>query len=407
MMDKNANYGKPLFDNIKYCVRCCVPETQEMQEFDELKICKACRSSEQKMHINWEERQQQLKKILEDAKSKSGNNYDCILPVSGGKDSFFQAHVLTKIYNVKPLAITFSHNWYSKTGWYNLWNLLETFNLDHLMFTPNRDLVNRLAKRSLEKIGDSCWHCHAGIGPWVINMAIKLNIPLIVYGESIAEQSGKSTYQEYIHKFDLDYSLKVSAGLVRPEDMVCDYLSERDLYAFKHATKEEYSKSNVAGIFLGDFIFWDDERQTEFIRDTYGWKETEMEGTYKRYKSVECIMPGVHDFTCYLKRGFGRSTWHSSMDVRNGMLTRDEAFELVKKHDPEIPGALDYYLKITGLTEKQFYETMEKQRHKKLKGIKFSVSKKDNPNGEITIPYVQQMIDELKKRIDTREINET
>jgi N-acetyl sugar amidotransferase len=402
-MNQDSNYGKPLFDNIEYCARCCVPETQEMQKFDDLGVCKACRSSEQKMRTNWAERQQHLKTILDEAKAKSGNNYDCILPISGGKDSFWQAHVLTKIYNLKPLAVTFSHNWYSKTGLYNLWNLLETFNLDHLMFTPNRGLVNRIAKRSLEKMGDSCWHCHAGIGPWVINMAIKLNIPLIVYGESLAEQSGKSTYDEYIYKFDLNYSLKVSAGSVLPQDMVCDYISRRDLFPFEHATPEDYKKASVNGIFLADFLFWDDEKQTEFVRDAYGWKETQMEGTYKGYKSAECIMPGMHDFTCYLKRGFGRSTWHSSMDVRNGMLTRDEAFELVRKHDPEIPEALDYYLKITGLSEEEFYATMEKQRHEKLKGVTLPVVKKGCPNGERIVPYVQQMIDEMKNEKDVRE----
>jgi len=104
--------------------------------------------------------------------------------------------------------------------------------------------------------------------------------------------------------------------------MVCDYISERDLYPFNVPSIQEIEKAGVFGIHLGDYIFWDDERQTEFVRDYYGWKETEMEGTYKGYKSAECIMPGIHDFTCYLKRGYGRATFHSSVDVRNGLLNK-------------------------------------------------------------------------------------
>ena len=106
----------------------------------------------------------------------------------------------------------------------------------------------------------------------------------------------------------------------------------------------------------------------EFVRDVYGWREDRVEGTYKRYKSVECRMAGIHDYTKFLKRGFGRGTDHASADVRCGLLTRDEAFELAKKHDTEIPGALDYYLKITGLTENEFNAVMAE--HRKILGIK-------------------------------------
>ena len=111
-------YANGPIEGIKYCIRCCTPETQEGQEFDDLGICTACTSSEDKMHLDWYEREKSLKKILEDAKSEASNGYDCILPISGGKDSFFQAHVLTKVDGVKPLAVTFSHNWFSETGVY-------------------------------------------------------------------------------------------------------------------------------------------------------------------------------------------------------------------------------------------------------------------------------------------------
>jgi N-acetyl sugar amidotransferase len=379
---------KPIKD-IRYCNRCCFPETMEGIKFDSLGICTACISSEDKMHINWLEREVQLKKILEKAKLKSGNNYDCVLPISGGKDSFFQAHILTKKYNIKPLAVTFSHNWYSEVGVYNLQRCLQVFSLDHIQFTPSRTLVNNLAKKSLPTIGDSCWHCHAGVGAFPMQIATNFNIPLLIWGESVSENDPRSTYGCPVFKFDKDYFSKVSSK-VNPDNMIDKNISKKDIHSFKLPNDKQIKIKKVYGIHLGDYIFWDDERQTEFIKKEYGWKETDMEGTYKRYKSVECIMSGVHDFACYVKRGFGRTTWQASVDVRNGLLERKDAFNLIKKYDFEKPGALNYFLKITGLSEKEFFSFLKKQKHKSIKNIKLQVrSKKINDE---FIPFYEKLI---------------
>jgi hypothetical protein len=285
----------------------------------------------------------------------------------------------------------------SKTGTYNLQNALEKFNVDHIMFTPNRDLVNRIAKRSLPAIGDSCWHCHAGVGAFPLQIAVKFKIPLLIWGESIAEASGRASYFNPVRKFDREYFTKVSAKM-KPEEMTCKYLTKRDLYPFNVPSAEECEKAGVFGIHLGDYIFWDEERQTEFVRDTYGWKETEMEGTYKGYKSAECIMPGVHDFTCYLKRGYGRASFHASMDVRNGLLTREEGFRLANLHDPIRPEALDYYLKITGMSEEEFYQIMKSKRVPQLKDIEIPVHKKNKPNKERILPFTEQLLEEYSTK---------
>jgi len=390
------------FRHLRYCVRCCVPETQEGVKFDQMGICQACQSSEQKIHIDWIEREARLSAILSEAKSKAGNNYDCIVPISGGKDSVFQLHVLVNVYRMKPLAVTFSHNWYSETGWYNLQNALEQFNIDHIMFTPNRSLVNRIARRSLGAIGDSCWHCHSGVGAFPLQVAVRFNIPLLVWGESIAETSGRASYYDPVHKFDRDYFCKVSAKR-QPQEMVDGTLSERDLQPFNVPSIEDIERVGVYGIHLGDFVFWDEERQTEFIRQEYGWKETEVEGAYKGYKSAECIMAGVHDFTCYLKRGFGRATFQASVDVRAGLLTREEGFEIAKKVDAERPGALDYYLKVCDMSEEEFYATMRQVRHERMTDTEIPIIPKERANREVTVPFVQQVIAKHRGRGDPRE----
>jgi len=350
------------FEELSYCVRCCMPCTSEGLDFDELGMCKACRSSEMKMHINWVEREKHLLKILEDAKATAGDNYDCLVPISGGKDSCFQLHVLTKVYGIKPLTCTFSHNWWSETGWWNLQNVLEQFNVDHVMFTPARGLINKIARKSLCTIGDSCWHCHAGVGSYPLQVARQYRLPLLVWGESTAEFGSKSTYADPID-FDETYYLKVSMK-VDSSEMVDEEngLTQRDLYPFRLPMREELAEHGIRGIHLGDYIFWDGERQVDFVKKEYGWREDKVEGTYKGYKSVECRMAGVHDYSKWVKRGFGRATDHVSIDVRNGIMSREEGFALAKKIDAERPGELDYYLEITDYSEEEFLNILESQR---------------------------------------------
>jgi N-acetyl sugar amidotransferase len=405
-MKTNNELHASQINGIKYCTRCCVPETQEGVNFDELGVCTACRSSEEKMHIDWTVRESELRKILEDAKKRSGSGYDCILPISGGKDSFFQAHVLTKVYGVKPLAVTFNQNWVSETGFYNLQRCLEVFDLDHLQFTPARGLVNRLAKKSLFAMGDTCWHCHAGVGAFPLQVATRFKIPLLIWGESIAESSGRTSYNSPCQKFDREYLLKNSIK-VPANDMLDQNLSAKDLSPFQIPEYSEIENTGVWGLHLGDYIFWDEERQTEWIRDHYGWRETELEGAYKGYKSAECIMAGMHDFTCYLKRGFGRATVQASMDVRNGLLTRREGFNLIHDHDQERPDALDYYLKITGLSEVEFYEVMKSKKVDILSEVDLPVHPKARPNAELLVPFVEQIIQKNLNKPDPRIARDT
>jgi len=371
-----SNFGSGQYSHLQYCLRCCLPETTEGIAFDEMGVCQACISSEQKMRINWVDREKMLRGILERYTKRAGTNYDCLVPISGGKDSVFQLHVLTKVYGLKPLAVTFSHNWFTETGRYNLENALEKFNVDHIMFTPNRKLVNKLARRSLEKIGDSCWTCHGGIGAFPLQVAVRFNIPLLIWGESIAEDSARATYQEPVMKFDRNYFTLVSAKEYA-SGMVGGDITERDVYPFELPTVEDCERIGLIGIHLGDFLFWDSERQMEFVRDEYGWREDKVEGAYKHYKSVECVMAGVHDYSKWIKRGFGRGTDQASQDVRAGLLTREEAIALAAQVDSERPEALDYYLQITGYTEDEFIEIVKRFRTGKMKLLPAEYLKKD------------------------------
>ena len=216
-------------------------------------------------------------------------------------------------------------------------------------------------------IGDSCWHCHAGVWSYPFHVATKFKIPLIIYGESPADFSGQKTYEEQkildknFSKEGLIHSIKVS-----PSEMIDKSLSEKDLNLFFPPSDKELTQAGVQGIFLGDYIFWDHERQSEFLKKEYNWREDKVEGSYKYYKSVECKMAGVHDYAKYIKRGFGRGTDFASQDVRAGLISREEGFDLAVKTDSKRPKTLDYYLKITGYSEKQFEDILISHRNKKF-----------------------------------------
>ena len=347
-----------------------MPETAPGIRFDDMGICSGCQSHEQKMRINWKVREEKFRETLNRFKEQAGDNYDCLVPISGGKDSIFQLHIITRIYGMQPLAVTFSHNWFSETGWYNLWNCLEKMDVDHVMFTPSRSKINKLAKKSLCLIGDSCWHCHRGVDAFPFQMAVTYDIPLIIWGESTADgASGRKMHSEVtLDSFGWDYMQEYSTR-AKLEDMVGDDVTFKDLRPFQKPSVEELKRGGVSRIFLSDYMFWDPERAVEFVKEEYGWREDDIEGTFKKYKSVECIMPGVHDYSKFVKRGYGRATDFASQDARAGLMSREEALEIARQIDPKRPEVLDYYLEITGYTEDEFYQILMDQREDKAKDL--------------------------------------
>jgi len=379
-----------MFKNVKYCSKCVLPETVEGQNFNEDGECVTCQAQEIKKNVDWDAKRKELDKILKDAKKKSGNNYDCIVPISGGKDSIYQLHVIVKEYGLKPLAVTFHHGWFSKTGWYNLYNCLEKMDIDHIMFTPAPSLVNRIAKRSVETIGDACWHCHAGVGAFTLQMAVAYKIPLIIWGESGADYGHQNANHNNIVKFDREYFQKLSAKL-STDEFKCDYISKKDLFPFELPSIE--ACKNIVGIHLGNYIPWDTEKQVAFVKETYNWKGRQCGGAYKDYKSVECSMSAIHDFLCYLKRGFGRTTIQASQGIRDLEISRDQAVWLVDKYERIEPTSLNYFLESAGLKPEEFRNYIEALKCDVIKDINLPADKEWRNIDDEGKPFMKRLID--------------
>ena len=353
--------GEALYEKkIKYCNRCCMPETMEGITFDEFGICTPCRSSEEKMHIDWEIRENQLNQIINTFKKV--DYYDCLLPMSGGKDSMFQAYILTNKYGLTPLAVTHGANWMSLTGRFNLENCLQKFDLDHLIFHSKRSTIDKVARKSLYEIGDACWHCHIGAGTFSLQTAVTWGLNLLIWGESIAERDGRGSYLDQ-KEASVYYSLEVSAK-VKAEDFSDQNVTENELSKWFFPNKQNLQDARIRYLHLGDFIFWDEEKQVDFVVSKFNWMNSKVENTFKGYKSNECIMAGVHDYSNFIKRGIGRATIQASDDIRRGLITREEGIEISKKFDTQRPHALDYYLKITNITEKEYEEILLEARNK-------------------------------------------
>ncbi len=353
-----SKVGEPLFKNLKYCSRCCLPETSEGIKFDEFGVCKICRTSEEKMNINWDNREKILKGIF--LKYKKKDNYDCLLPISGGKDSMFQSYKLKNIYNLNPLSVTHSQNWLSTIGRYNLENCLRQFDLDHLNFIPNRKIVNNVAKKSVYKIGDACWHCHIGAGSITMQTSVAWNLKLVVFGEAPADTDARGEHKKISEVSP--YKFINESAIYKYSSFTDKDIKKKDLSHWIYPNKDEIK--NVKVIHLGQYLFWDEHKNIDLVSKEFGWKSGPVENTYKTYKSVECVMAGVHDYFNFIKRGIGRATVHASEDVRRGLINREKGFELAKEFDIQKPLALKFYKKITNLSERQIIKSLKDSRNK-------------------------------------------
>src|SRR3989344_8812941 len=185
---------------MQWCTKCVYPASSAFKlTFNEEGVCSACRIYEQRKRINWEERLKQLKTLANDYKSKDGNSYDCIIPVSGGKDSYFQTHIVTKVLELKPLLVTYHGNNYLPEGERNLLRMRHVFVVDHIIFRPSEKMLIKMNSVCFKKIGDMNWHAHCGIFTYPVQIAVKHKIKLIIWGEhGIIDLSGMYSMNDFV-----------------------------------------------------------------------------------------------------------------------------------------------------------------------------------------------------------------
>ena len=210
---------------------------------------------------------------------------------------------------------------------------------------------------SLRRRGDFCWHCHTGVFAYPMQEAVRRKIPLVIWGENDAEYASwdqgfdtETTHDE--ERFNRVCNLGINA-----EDMAGMVgLRQRDLACFTYPDADQIRAAGTRSIFLGNYIPWDSQAQTETIKRELGWQGDEVEGVPPGYDydKIECAMQGVRDYIKWRKRGFGRTAHLTSIDVRAGRMDRDTALALTMTHDGRKPWALDPFLKMLDLSEAEF-----------------------------------------------------
>ena len=349
-------------NTMKRCSRCGLPETYETIEFDAFGVCNICRQQEfKKGKIDWEKRKLQLDELVNEYRGKY--DYDCIIPFSGGKDSTFTLYYLMKQYKLKPLVVQFNHGFMRPNLLANNERTFKKLGVDVISFTPNWKVVKRLMREALIRKGDFCWHCHTGIFSYPMHMAIKFNVPLVLWGEPSSEYTAYYDYRDdEVETVDeTRFNRFVNLGITA-EDMKGmiekDFdLDPRDLMPYSYPPLRDLKRLRYQSVCLGSYIPWDAKRQSQVIMEELGWQGDQVEGMppgLYSYEKIECHMQGVRDYLKFLKRGYSRVTQMTALDIRNGRMTKAEADQLIVDWEGKKPPSLELFLEYLEMTEEEF-----------------------------------------------------
>jgi N-acetyl sugar amidotransferase len=332
---------------MRFCSRCLYPENAKPTiSFDEEGVCSGCRYHESRQQIDWEERWGMLEELLDGVK-------ECIVPVSGGKDSHYQVWLLTQKFGIKPLLVTYNHGFNSGAGNRNLENLVKRSGCDLVRYNTGPDSARRLSRLMLERVGDLTWHYHAGIMTWPFQVAKQYGIDLIVWGEhGFAELTGMVSLNDFVEFTNWKRKEHDMRG-INPEDIVGENgITEQDIRPLIWPEGEA-----ATGIYLSNFLPWNAKNQAEqMIREwDFAPVTYPRERTFVQYAKIEDHANDVHDYLKYLKFGYGRATDDATTEIRHGRMTRRQGVDLVRYYDPIEPSTLEEYCDFLGITSADFY----------------------------------------------------
>jgi len=346
---------------MRYCTRCILPETHDTIMFDEEGVCSVCRQIDYRDEkIDWDERKKMLIDLTNEYKGKG--EYDCIIPFSGGKDSTFQLWYIVKELKLKPLVVSINHWGYRPLVEENNTRTFKILGVDVIKFTPNWHVVRELMLESLKRRGDFCWHCHTGIFAYPMQIALKFNTPLLIWGESGAEYASWYSYDEFEETDEKKFNRVVNLGITADDmyEFLEGRVDRRDLNPFTYPPRKELMRIKCRSISLGNFIRWDTKKQVEIIKRELGWKGQFVEGIPPEYdyEKIECQWQGIRDYCRYVKRGVARTNHLACIDIRNKRLSREEGWALTEKYDGKRPASLDGLLKFLQISEDEFIDIL-------------------------------------------------
>ena len=353
---------------MKYCTKCVMPDTRPGISFNDEGVCSACQSFENRKNINYPQRYEELKNLCNKYRGMNGpNGYDCMIAVSGGKDSHFQVYVMKELMGMNPLLVTVEDNFpMTNAGMHNIKNISEAFGCDIISMKPNIKAQKTIMRKTFEQYGKPTYFIDRYIYTYPLHMALKFNTPLLVYGENVGyEYGGGNAIETYSAKDQI--SNGVGAG-IPTEELLIEGVTLKDLNFFEPPVAKEIEKLDP--IYLSYFVEWNSysnyllAKSKGFHDLTHEWQRTHH---VEQFDQIDSRAYLVHSWMKYPKFGHASATDYAARFVRYGMITRDEAIELVKKHDHDLDvQCIRDFCDFIGYSEIEFWAIIEKLYNKDL-----------------------------------------
>ena len=349
-----------------------MPSTKPDLHLDEEGVCNACRSYERRQEIDWAARRNQLLSILDRYRNKDGTHWDCIIPVSGGKDSTFQVIQMLQL-GMNPLCVTATTCDLTEIGRKNIENI-KKLGIDYVEISPNPIVRAKLNRIGLVQVGDISWPEHVGIFTIPVRAAVQYKIPLIIWGENSQNEYGGPASAAENNTLDRRW-LEEFGGLLglRVSDLIGMHgLSRRDLIPYFYPEDLDLKKVGVTGLFLGHYVPWDGLSNV-LIAQAYGFSTPPLPtlGSMVNYENLDNYQVAIHEYFKFLKFGFGRATDHACLHIRRGRLTREMGLSIVKRLDGKFPveylgKPLAETLKPLDITVEEFVKICDQFTNKKI-----------------------------------------
>ena len=356
--------------NILFCKTCVTPSSRPRVFFNEKGICNACINAEKKKLINWDERKKEFLNIVDRIKEfskKEKNNYDCIIPWSGGKDSTSIALKLKNEFNLNPLLVTFSPLIINECGQQNREELLK-LGFDNIFFRPNQKIAKLLAKRFFIERGNPKVAWDAGINSIPIKTAINFKIPFVFYAEhGESEYGGLVLSEESKKKRDFIEVIEHQIGDY-PENWQDENISLSDLEPYIYPSEDQLLKNNITAYYFSYFFIWSMFENYQYVKkmmpNFHENPNGRTEGTFTNFDSLDDKIDSLYYYMQYIKFGFGRAVRDTSRFIQNFQMTRDEALDIVRKYDGEFPkNDLDEVIDYLDMNKFDFEENINKHRN--------------------------------------------
>lgn len=385
MANLKTKYGLP--EEVKFCTRCIISNqrpnsaveyrhTKDSKKvtihFDEEGVCDACRVTEEKKNIDWKKREQELIKLC-DRYRKNNGHYDCIVPGSGGKDSFFAAHQLKYKYRMHPLTVTWAPHIYTDWGWKNMQSWIHA-GLDNVLFTPNGQVHRLLTRLAVDNLFHPFQPFMIGQKALAPKMAALYKIPLVFYGENEAEYGNPKADSQKSQRdwsyFTAEDKSKIFIGGTSFGDLIKKYgVEEYELQPYLPADPKELKKIGIQVHYLGYYLKWHPQGAYYYAKEHGNFQASpeRTPGTYSKYNSIDDKIDDLHYYTTFIKFGIGRATYDASQEVRSGEITREEGVSLVKRFDGEWPVRFEDELwKYLSIGKKEFPKAYKVFRHPEM-----------------------------------------